>query len=420
MNFFSGKVFFVTLVMLIAVFLGITYFQNLKPLETSLPEEPIPTVERSVKELKTIVETVVEKQDVQITFIYGNDELETKVAQLYEVTKQNNSPVKIVADGDIAKSLIDDLSVPQKNSLKQAAILKSKNKSELDRIISGDPIIGINKDKTLAALEESIKNSLGSHTLSVKVHTEVKDERGGVSKIMQDLGFKTQIASFSTLHKDHIDDENRNVNLEIAAKKIDGVIVKPGEHFSFNKVVGSRTKANGFKDAGVIQSGRVIPGIGGGICQVSTTLYRAALLSGLKITERHNHSIYDGIEYADRGLDAAVAWGYKDFKFVNSLKTPILIYAKAGNGAVNIEIYAERQPFEKIILETRNEIKHAYKTQKTVNASLPPGKVKVLHPGVDGYSIEAFRIIIENGIRKQERLSKDRYLTFNRREEVGL
>ena len=99
MNFFSGKVFFVTLVMLIAVFLGITYFQNLKPLETSLPEEPIPTVERSVKELKTIVETVVEKQDVQITFIYGNDELETKVAQLYEVTKQNNSPVKIVADG---------------------------------------------------------------------------------------------------------------------------------------------------------------------------------------------------------------------------------------------------------------------------------------------------------------------------------
>src|SRR5574344_1334364 len=151
MNFFSGKVFFVTLVMLIAVFLGITYFQNLKPLETSLPEKPIPTVERSVKELKTIVETVVEKQDVQITFIYGNDELETKVAQLYEVTKQNNSPVKIVADGDIAKSLIDDLNVPQKSSLKQAAILKSKNKSELDRIISGDPIIGINKDKTLAS-----------------------------------------------------------------------------------------------------------------------------------------------------------------------------------------------------------------------------------------------------------------------------
>ncbi|MDD3001126.1 MAG: VanW family protein [Candidatus Riflebacteria bacterium] len=419
MKFFSGKVFFVTLIMLIVVFLGITYFQNFKPLEKSSPEKTTAPAEHTDIEVKSTAETVVEKQDVHITFVYNNEELETKVAQLYEVTKQNDSPVKIVADGDIAKSLIKELNIPQNTSLKQAAILKSKNKRELDRIISGDPIIGINKDKTLVALEESIKTSLGSHTLSVNVYTEVKDERGGALKIMQDLGFKTQIASFSTLHEGHIDDENRNVNLEIAAKKIDGIIIKPGEHFSFNKVVGSRTKANGFKDAGVIQSGRVIPGIGGGICQVSTTLYRAVLMSGVKIKERHNHSIYDGIEYADRGLDAAVAWGYKDFKFVNSLKTPILIYAKGGKGAVSIEIYAESQPFEKIVLETRNEVKHAFKTEKTVNASLPPGKIKVLHPGVDGYSIEAFRIITENGITKQERLSKDRYLTFNRREEVG-
>ena len=182
--------------------------------------------------------------------------------------------------------------------------------------------------------------------------------------------------------------------------------------------MGERSKKNGFKEAGVISNGRVIPGLGGGICQVSTTLYRAVLLSGAKIDERHNHSIYDGIEYAQRGLDAAVAWGYKDFKFTNNLDIPIMIKSTSGDGWVEVSIYAEKKPFESIELSTRNEVKRPFKTEKRVNSKLKDGEIKVVHPGVDGYTIEAYRKIISiGGKSKEERLSKDNYLTYNRIEE---
>ena len=146
---------------------------------------------------------------------------------------------------------------------------------------------------------------------------------------------------------------------------------------------------------------------------MSTTLYRAVLLSGAKIDERHNHSIYDGIEYAQRGLDAAVAWGYKDFKFTNALDIPLLFKSKSGEGWVEVEVWAER-----IELATRNEVKLPFKTEKRVNKKLKDGEVKIVHPGVDGYTIEAFRTIIPiGGVGKEVRLSKDRYLTYNRIEE---
>jgi hypothetical protein len=97
----------------------------------------------------------------------------------------------------------------------------------------------------------------------------------------------------------------------------------------------------------------------------------------------------------------------------------VLISSKAGKGRVEIEIFAEKKPFEAIVLETRNETKHPFQTQKKSNSSLKKGQVKVVHPGVDGYSVEAFRKITLNGHTKEERLSKDRYLTFNRIEEIN-
>ena len=235
---------------------------------------------------------------------------------------------------------------------------------------------------------------------------------------MSEKGFTTLLAKFKTEHPGHVDDAGRNVNLAIASQKLNGMIIKPKEKFSFNKVVGERSAKNGFKPAGCISAGKVIPGLGGGICQVSTTLYRAVLLSGAKIDERHNHSIYEGIEYAQRGLDAAVAWGYKDFKFTNALDIPLLIKSQSGEGWVEVAIYAEKKPFESIELSTRNEVKLPFKVEKRVNKKLKDGEVKIVHPGVDGYTVEAYRTITPiGGTGKEVRLSKDRYLTYNRIEE---
>ena len=234
----------------------------------------------------------------------------------------------------------------------------------------------------------------------------------GFDATREKLGFTVLLASFATLHIDHISDEGRNTNLRIAAENIDGVILQPGEEFSYNKVVKERSRKNGFQMAGVISNGKVIPGLGGGICQVSTTLYRIALQSNLKILERYNHSIYDGIQYADRGLDAAVVWGAKDFRFKNTLDTPILLTTSAGPGRVFAAIYAHRKPYDKVELVTRNERKLPLEVKTILNRKLKAGENRIVQSGVVGYTIESYRIVTNNGISREERLSRDTYQAF--------
>lgn len=381
-------------------------------------EEPI-TSEQPISFSKVEEKTTTEKQQVLVSFLSeDNKQITSKEVPLYEITKveKGSEPAKIVsvvANGELAKSLIDEIKLPE-NKTGGAKVIKTDSKFE--KIVGSG--LEVDKQKTLAALEKSIQDNTAANNfqnLNVKVFT--KKNEGFTSK-MNEMGFKTLLAKFKTTHPGHVDDAGRNVNLSIASKKINGLIIPPNGKFSFNKVVGERSKANGFKEAGVISQGRVIPGLGGGICQVSTTLYRAVLLSGAKINERHNHSIYDGIEYAERGLDAAVAWGYKDFKFTNGLNIPILITSTSGEGWVEVSIYAENKPFESIELYTKNEVKKPFKTEKRINSKLKSGEVKIVHPGVDGYTVEAYRTITSiDGKAKNERLSKDNYLTYNRIEE---
>lgn len=361
------------------------------------------------------------KQNVLVSFINeDNKEISSKEVPLYEITKREKGTepaeiVSVVADGNIAKSLIDEIKLPNEHP---SSVKVIKTETKFDKIVGSEAGLEVDKKKTLEALEKSIQeNAAANNYKNIDVKVITKKNEGFTGK-MNEMGFKTLLATFKTTHPGHVDDKARNVNLAIASDKINGLIIPPNGKFSFNKVVGERSKANGFKEAGVISQGRVIPGLGGGICQVSTTLYRAVLLSGAKIDERHNHSIYDGIEYAQRGLDAAVAWGYKDFKFTNGLNIPILITSNSGEGWVEVSIYAESKPFESIELFTRNEKKLPFKTEKRVNSKLKSGQVKIVHPGVDGYTVEAYRTITTaDGKAKEERLSKDKYLTFNRIEE---
>lgn len=399
------------IIVLLAIYAGIRHFQK------QIPAGEAPIAVKPPFEEK--IETVAGKKHVDVKFIDAGHEISFKKVPLYSVTLQDNKPTSMTVDGDLMKALVEKIPVTKEVSAEPSKVKKAAA-GNFDRLTRGSEIEKIDRDKTLAALEKAIKEAPDAATLTVDVFTTMGEGPESFSSKRKEMGFNTLIASFSTLHEGHIDDEGRNVNLAIAAEKIDGLIIPPGGKFSFNKVVGPRTRECGFKNAGVISQGKVIPGLGGGICQVSTTLYRTALQAGLKIDERHNHSIYDGIEYAQRGLDAAVAWGYKDFKFRNNLDLPVLISAKAGPGHVMIELYAERVPFESVVLETRNEKKHPFRTEVKKNKKLKKGDKRVLHPGVTGYSIETYRIIThKDGNSKEERMSKDRYLTFNRIEEIN-
>ena len=139
--------------------------------------------------------------------------------------------------------------------------------------------------------------------------------------------FPNIIASFSTRYDSS--NKNRATNIDLAAKAIDGTILMPGERFSFNSIVGPTTASKGYLLAGAYSAGELVENYGGGICQVSSTIYNVALYANLEIVERYNHSSL--VSYVDPGRDATISYGAKDFKFLNSRKYAIKINARATN-----------------------------------------------------------------------------------------
>lgn len=146
--------------------------------------------------------------------------------------------------------------------------------------------------------------------------------------------FKDTLSSFTT--KYDISNKDRSTNLELAASKINGTILSPGEEFSYNKIVGARTISAGYKEAKIYSNGTVVDGIGGGICQISSTLYNSVIFANLDITERYNHQFLTS--YVLPGRDATVVYGVKDLKFKNNRSYPIKIEMKVNNGIVSCSI----------------------------------------------------------------------------------
>lgn len=416
-KFKPGFQIFALLLLFMVVFLGVFYYQSLQVPDTTPPAEQtkpglIPALFAPQKTITT------ETQKADIIFKSATENFEYREIPLYKVTKEDGVTSKIVADGNLARNMIKKLPEPAESVDPVLAKVVSK-RNQFDRLIPGHPGLKLNREATLKAFEESIQTNPGTEEIEISLVMQEFENEGGLKEKMTRLGFTKAIASFTAIHNDYIDNDERNENLRLAAEKIDGIIMPPGGKFNFDRVVGKRSEKNGFKKAGVISQGRTIQGLGGGICQVSTALYNAVLLAGLKIDERHNHSIYDGIEYAPHGLDSAIAWGYKNLRFTNNLDFPVLIICKAGKGIAEVEVYAENEPFDSVILETRKLSKHPFKTETRRNTKLSPGEIKVVHPGVTGFSVESYRIFTQNGSNREERLSRDRYLTYNRIEEIN-
>ena len=161
---------------------------------------------------------------------------------------------------------------------------------------------------------------------------------------VNDLGydpFPNVISSYST---SYINNAARTTNLRLAASKINGVVVMPGETFSYNRVVGKRTVEAGYKDAAIYQNGQVVDGLGGGICQISSTLYNAAVAADMEIMQRRNHQFVPS--YVKAGYDATVVWGSTDFQFLNRRDYPIKIEASVNGGIAKITIHGLKKENE--------------------------------------------------------------------------
>ncbi|HWQ76041.1 MAG TPA: VanW family protein [Syntrophomonas sp.] len=221
-----------------------------------------------------------------------------------------------------------------------------------------------------------------------------------------------EIASYTTRY--NVNEVNRTHNLTKATNGINGSIVPPGQVFSFNQTVGRRTMESGYKDAMVIVNGKFEPGLGGGICQVSSTLYNACLLAGVKITERHNHNLT--VAYVPLGQDATVAYGIQDFKFKNDTTSPLYLRAVAGGGYLTVNIYGDMTFKKKIAVSNQIESSTEYNTVTLEDASLQPGETKVDHNGQNGYVVSSYRTFYDSSGSKikTEPLGKSRYIALDK------
>jgi vancomycin resistance protein YoaR len=203
----------------------------------------------------------------------------------------------------------------------------------------------------------------------------------------------------------------RNENLRIGCEKINGTVLAPGEVFSMNVALGPQTYANGYKDAGVYVNGKVEQGVGGGVCQVTSTLYNAVILAELKVVERSPHSMTVG--YVPLGQDAAIAGDYKDLKFKNDTDAPIYIEAYTSNGVLVTNIYGKEihEPGRKIEFEREHNQTIDKPAEKiTEDPNLPEGTRKVTSQGKTGCKITVYKKVYQNGkLISREKFSTSTY-----------
>lgn len=232
---------------------------------------------------------------------------------------------------------------------------------------------------------------------------------------LNDLGkeaFPQILGTFSTTY--NTSNQNRITNLKLASEKIDGTIILPGETFSYNKVVGERTIAKGYKEAAVYAGGKVVDGIGGGICQLSSTLYNSVLYANLEITSRSNHRFLTS--YVTAGRDATVSWGTIDFCFKNTRSYPIKITSEVKNGVVTTSIYGIKEEKEyEVVIESKVTEVIPYSTKYVKDSTLKEEEEEIVQYGANGAKSETYKIVKYNGIVvSREQISSDIYSPLER------
>ncbi|MBN8611269.1 MAG: VanW family protein [Deltaproteobacteria bacterium] len=217
------------------------------------------------------------------------------------------------------------------------------------------------------------------------------------------------IGSYVTRYRMRGDEGPRAVNVRVAAEALDGAVIAPGERLSFNERVGPRTIGRGYRVAHVIYDGEMIDGIGGGVCQVASTLHAAAFLAGLPIDEHSPHSRPSA--YIPMGLDATVTYPSLDLVIGNPSSVPITVRAHASGGQLEIALWARARPIE---VEWDREIlaRMSYDERVIEDASVPMGEARVSQEGGPGFVIERRRVVHTSTIPGSAAITERRTLRY--------
>ena len=255
--------------------------------------------------------------------------------------------------------------------------------------------------------------SLGSMAELAAFSREAMGENAPEPEIYAD--FPDVLGQFST---EYSNNPSRTNNLIRACETLNGTILQPGELFSFNGTVGERTAEKGYKEAVAYVGGENVDEIGGGVCQVATTIYNAVLLANLQVDTRYAH-MYEP-HYCEPGLDATVSWSQPDFKFINNTSNPLLIEANVSGGYVNIRLMGVKTDDYNVVMTTEimGNVDY-YQTVYRADSSLSLNESAVYQGGSNGYTIRSFRNVYDSAGNLISS-TLESYSNYTRRDRVVL
>ncbi len=225
------------------------------------------------------------------------------------------------------------------------------------------------------------QNAPSIELVSVAVPANVTRAGLGIEDISHVLG------QYST--KFSVSDKDRNFNLKLAASKINGAVLKPGEEWSFNGSVGERSQATGYKVAHVITAGEMVDGLAGGTCQISTTLFGASFFAGLDIVKTINHSRPS--VYTPLAFDATVVWPNTDLVLKNPYDFPVAVLYRVANGEAHVEILGKKRPWTKVEFAREVLEETPYGTEERLDEEIPEGVTTLDQQGFNGYKMKRYR-----------------------------
>jgi vancomycin resistance protein YoaR len=330
----------------------------------------------------------------------------------FKVNSLENDPKNFTIDHELveveqtAEQIVKEVAADNDRDPQDATIgefsTKGSTVEEMFQCVEGVVGIEVDQDQLLKDCMEILDSD--DRTGTVTVEAEEIPYEVSAADLMEHI---KPLGSYSTTSTNTA---NGNHNMAVALGKINGTILQPGETFSFNGVVGRRTVANGFREAGVIQNGELVDGLGGGVCQASTTVYGAAIRSGMTVVERGNHRWPSS--YVPIGQDAMVSWGSQDMKFRNDSDYPVYIKAYMSGTKLYVSMYGDLpEEWDKIeITSWKTETIAPGATQYVDDPTLEKGKTEVKIQSRSGSKASAQRIYYKNGaVVKKESLPSSYY-----------
>ncbi len=375
-------------------------------------EEATETINAYVEELRDVSITLLAADNNEVTVTAGelginweNQDIVTEalelgthgnVVQRYKMLRDlehENKVFDLELSFDL-QAINDILTTKCAKYDKEAVNVSLKRENGVFQIIEGQTGYVLDVETSIDKVNDYLVNEWNHEDSSIELDITVDEPEGSAEELS---AVKDILGSFTTSYS--TSGSSRRANVENGCRLIDGVTLYPGEEFSTYEAVSPFSQANGYYMAGSYLNGKVVDSLGGGICQVSTTLYNAVLLSELEVTERHNHSMI--VSYVDPSADAAIAESSgKDFRFVNNLDYPIYIEGYTQDRKITFNIYGKetRDAGHQVRYESQVlEVNQPPADTIYADASQPIGYI-VTESAHVGYKAKLWKIVTEDGV----------------------